>query len=48
MVQEGIKAALDGVEEERCLSELLKGTLSESTKDVFKNFSSKIYGNMHC
>ena len=45
-VQEAIKAALEGFEGEQCLSVLLKGTLSESTKDVFQNFSSKIVQTM--
>ena len=46
MVQEAIKAALEGIEGEQCLNDLLKGTLSESSKDAFKNFSSKIVQTM--
>ena len=47
-VQEAIKAALEGFEGEQCLSDLLSSTstLSESTKDVFQKFSSRIMQTM--
>ena len=46
VVQDAIKAALEGFEEQQCLSGLLKGTLSESTKYVFHKFSSTILQTM--
>ena len=43
-VQEAIKAALEGFDPEggKVLSILLSATLSESAKDIFQRFSSKI------
>ena len=45
-VQEAIKAALEGFGGGQDLSSLLSSTLSESTKDVFQKFSSKILQTM--
>ena len=46
VVQEAIEAALEGFEGEQCMNGLLNITFSESTKDLFQKFSSKIVQTM--
>ena len=46
VVLEAIKAALEGFEGEQCMNGLLNITFSESTKDLFQKFLSKIVQTM--